>query len=275
MARRKITKVGTNRNGSVFVAMYAEAGRMIREAIDRFDPKTGNFTPLRNEIDAITSDLEAVNKQFADVVIPDQYAQGLAEVSLLLNELGIKFEEPDRGKHQAIVARLSEEVSLDFARNLQAYQNGIQRAISEAQKVQIREAFAKGIQKGRTQDAAIGEIKQILEEKGLQSIVDRGGRFWTIDRYAEMLGRTKMREAYNTGIINRSLETNTYVFRVSFSGTRHDECRRWENKLVSLNGEFGLPKISAAEASGLFHPNCFHILLAAPLEQQELERKSS
>lgn len=255
-------------NGRVIAEIYSQ----LNTAIVRIIKKNGsNTSAIRKETTDLFNDVLAKSIQYSGAATPAHYIEGIKDVEAVLNKLNVKFVAADPALHQSIVSGIANEMSLDFARNLQAVQNGIAKALSEADRIKIRAAIGK--QEVTVRDIE-KEVRQVLEERGVQSLIDRGGKTWSVDTYAQMLVRTKRAEAYNSGIVNRSLEANVVVFQVSYSGTKHKECATWEKKFVSVNGEFGLPTINTARSGGLFHPNCFHILLPAPLEQLRLEQNN-
>ena len=105
------------------------------------------------------------------------------------------------------------------------------------------------------------EIKGQLLEQGMAALVDRGGHSWSLDRYAEMLYRTKAVEARNRGIANRLVENGYDLVQVSSNGDACDACAEWEGKILSSTGATkGYPTVMEAEAAGLFHPNCKHAI---------------
>jgi hypothetical protein len=75
-----------------------------------------------------------------------------------------------------------------------------------------------------------------------------------------MLARTKHREAYNTGTVNRAVENGYDLIQISDHGAE-DSCKNWEGKILSLNGQTaGYETLTDAEESDdhIFGPNCRH-----------------
>lgn len=264
---RKINKQFNTRNGRVLIGFYDRALQEILNRIEGFDPEIETFDTLQSDVDSLLSQAEQVGIQFANVELPDQYAQGVQEADRLLSELGIGLAAADQKAHESIVRQIIKSTSVNFGKGVSAVRNGIDGAISQATIQQIQDTFAEGITRQESTRKAI----EILRENGVQSIVDRGGKTWSLKTYVNMVSRTTQRVAYNQGIVNRSLELGIVVFKVSFSGTEHEACAVWEGELLSMNGEFDLPTIAIATEAGLFHPNCFHILQPDPEAQQTFE----
>ena len=120
--------------------------------------------------------------------------------------------------------------------------------------------MAEGFIGGKALREVRQTIKGVLQEQGLDSLVDKGGRSWSLDRYSEMLFRTKAVETRNRGLANRMAENDYDLVQVSSHGAP-DVCGPWESKILSVTGNTpGYPTVADAEAGGLFHPNCKHAI---------------
>lgn len=263
-------KTELGRNGRVLIRFYQQKISALTTLFSTYEPEKKSTSQLRSEVDTILDELAAANKEYVAIAVPDDYTAGINEANRLLEALGITLASYNAAVHESIVTSIGRTMEIDFAKNIEALRNGVISAISEAEKIRLREAF---IQTEKVRKQVIRETKQVLIDQGISSLFDRGGKTWSLDTYAEMLVRTKQREALNSGLVNRSMENGIILFRVTFTGTKHKACAYWEGKLVTVNGEFGLPTIAEATAKGLFHPNCYHRLLPEPLEQKKLEHK--
>lgn len=202
-------------------------------------------------------------QQYADGSLPLLYIQGFTDTGDALGSFGLDVNV-DQSKHQTVVQRMSQQLKIDFAKEMRAVRDGVEYALTEAELTSIRASFS-------TQSTRAEAAKAIREIIDAQAI--RGKNQWRLGPYTEMLVRTNERRAYNAGSINRAAEAGVSVFRVSSSGSTHAECARWEGEYISITGEFGLPTLETLYASGIFHPNCMHRIFAAPEKQRELEGK--
>lgn len=268
MANR-IKLIIEDRNGQIIAEFYDKAVNTILSAYENIDTEK-DISVLQAQIDGALDQLGAVSGEYARVAIPDQYARGLEEASKLLDFAGVSFAAPDAARHNSVVKNMAEEVSLDFARNISAYREGVRKTVSQAERLRIRAAMAGD---ANTRAEIEKEIIDLFQSQGVQSLLDRGGKSWSLDTYAKMLVKTKEREAFNTGVVNRALELDIVVFRVTYTGSAHKECAFWENKLVSVSGQYGLPRIADLSSRGMFHPNCRHRVVPDPAAQRELEAK--
>jgi hypothetical protein len=154
----------------------------------------------------------------------------------------------------------------DYGDALRGTLNSSQKVMTLARKERIQILFIDG----NLGEKGYQEIKKRIVEdlsKDLTSIVDRGGRTWRLDTYAEMLTRTRLREITNTSLQKRLQIEKFDLVQVSIHNSDHEECRRWEGKILSITGNTpGYPTTRDAENAGLMHPNCKHRYLPAPLE---------
>jgi hypothetical protein len=143
----------------------------------------------------------------------------------------------------------------------------------QAVKREITERLALGRISGATKQEIVEEIKRVIRLNGIEALKDRSGKSWTLDRYAEMLLKTKFVESRNRGFANRMAENGYDLVQVSDHGGECDLCSPWGGRILSLRGETkGFPTLAEAESSGLFHPNCKHGINAIIPELAEKTR---
>lgn len=252
----------------------SEAGeRMIEEALMTEEAieqelqqvdENSNFSTVYATIAGLAAAYMIMAKRYSETVIPKRYLRGLQDSDSAFFKSKVRTGI-DTDLHQSVVRKMSEQMTIDFGRNMRTVVDGIEYALTEAELINIRAAFAGG--GGRANIRR--QIEEILDAQSV-----RGKRNWKVSSYTDMLVRTTERKAFNNGVMNRALELNIVVFRISNSGSKHEECARWEGQYVSANGEFGLPSLSEVFSSGIFHPNCMHRLAMAAYKQRELEGRA-
>ena len=122
-------------------------------------------------------------------------------------------------------------------------------------------AVARGIAAGRARVDVSRELAERLMAAGRPDFIDKLGRHWRLDRYAEMVARTTTREAMTQGTINRLREHGIQLAQVS-AHNAEDFCRYYENVIVCIGDEPHpvYPPISAINGGTPFHPRCVHCL---------------
>lgn len=153
------------------------------------------------------------------------------------------------------------ETLSDYGESIKgAFQSSL-KVMNEARKLRIDTMFsAQGLTKLSREEIQKAIISDIA--KDFTGIVDKSGRKWSLDTYAEMLTRTRMREISNDAM-NARLQAEGYdLVQVSSHGADCDLCSDWEGEILSISGRNpNYPSVADAEADGLFHPNCKHRLL--------------
>ncbi len=191
--------------------------------------------------------------------IPQYYLDGANQATQDLRKLGI-----DPGKAPAVVNReaikaLTDDVALSFAEGMRGIARNAQSVLDDALRQQLNFIVADGKLTGESRRVISANIRTRLKDEGFSSLVDRRGRSWTFDRYAQMLARTKAVEARNQGLANTMLSAGYDLVQVSNHQSSHKECRVWEGRVLSLTGKTpGYPTLFEASDAGLFHPNCEH-----------------
>lgn len=103
--------------------------------------------------------------------------------------------------------------------------------------------------------------------QGITGFTDKAGRNWTLSAYVEMSVRTATQRAYNDAHLQVMKAAGINYFTVSDDGHPCPLCFPWQGKVLTdgfdTDGRM-IADASIAEAivSGLFHPNCKHILTA-------------
>lgn len=107
-----------------------------------------------------------------------------------------------------------------------------------------------------------------MTREGLGFFVDKAGRKWGLDTYAEMAVRTSTHQALRMGHTETMQQYGVDLVVISSHANPAEVCAPYENKILSLTGKFpnGRNRIgdqiftvtasmAEAEAAGLHHPN--------------------
>jgi hypothetical protein len=129
---------------------------------------------------------------------------------------------------------------------------------------QMKMKAAEGMGRNTTRKAIVKalnkkDIRDRFNVEGNVAIVDKAGRRWKLETYAEMVTRTKMLQAHTEGTRVEALERGVDLAIIS-SHNAKDACRKFEGQIISLNGlTEGFPTYDELRSSNLiFHPNCRH-----------------
>lgn len=217
------------------------------------------------QIEQTLQELGADTEAFIAEQIPFYYESGADDGVAQLKKIYAKVDiKTGFNKiHKEAIAALVDDTAKAFGESI----SGVARSARSMMNAATKEALTQRLATGQISGDALRQIKKnlklILKEQGLDALKDKSGRGWTLDRYTEMLIRTKAVEARNTGLKNRLVENGYDLVQVSAHNSDHEECRVWEGKILSLTGATkGYPTVADAEQQGLFHPNCKHAINA-------------
>lgn|GEM_PF-2180421 len=168
-------------------------------------------------------------------------------------------------QNQAIET-IVKDMSTSFGNTLTYMSRSTDGIISRIQSLGIRRAIAEETKSGAGTDAISRQIASMIENNGIFGLVDKAGRTWSPEVYADMLVKTKLTEARNNGLMNSLLSVGQDLVEVSAHGAT-DACGNWEGRILSITGYSKLyPSVQDASMAGLFHPRCKHTLNAAPAD---------
>lgn len=225
---------------------------------------TVNRRQILAQINAILQELGSETQNYIDNSLPDYYQEGADLGVQQLKDQGVKvpiktgFNRIHREAIQALVSDTAEA----FAKSIQGVSRSARQLMSQATKDILTQQLATGQISGDALKKVQKQLVGTLQQQGLDALVDKGNHSWSLDRYTEMLIRTKQVEARNLGLKNRFAENGFDLVQVSSHGA-NDVCRAWEGQVLSITGESkGYPTLREAENSGLFHPNCKHAINA-------------
>lgn len=250
--------------------VYKEAYKSILEEImGATDFGKRNRRAILAQIENILEELGADVQDFLEKELPEYYKSGADDAIEQLEYVGgdINVKRGFNRIHQQAIIALIDETALSFGDTLTGVGRSARRILDKATKEMITQKLAEGEIGGKaTRDIRL-MVKGVLQEEGLDALVDKAGRRWTLDRYSEMLLRTKAVEARNRGLINRIVENGHDLVQVSSHPTSCPLCAPWQGKILSITGvDDRYPSLATAEKAGLFHPNCKHAINVIDIE---------
>ena len=123
---------------------------------------------------------------------------------------------------------------------------------------------------------ASAQLQQDLRRRGVTGFVDRAGKRWALDSYAEMAIRTTTREAVVQGSMDRMASHGIDLARVSAHASSCSICLPWEGRLISLSGQtMDYQGEAVADASNVppYHPRCRHSLSPVVVDVESFMRE--
>ncbi len=263
------------------IRTYRNAYRQILKEIDSATAwGAANRRQILDQIEAILQQLGDDVGRYIETEIPKQYIAGSNDAVAQLKAIGVdpKFSIGFNRIHQQAIAALVSDTASAFGESLTGVNRSAKLLMNQATKQAITQSLATAQIQGTARQEIAKQLKFLIREQGLDALVDKAGHSWTLDRYTDMLIRTKSSEARNTGLANRMLQNGNEFVQVSDHNSDHKACAVWEGKILSLTGKtkqingVQIHTVVEAQEAGLFHPNCKHAINAINIELAQQTR---
>lgn len=243
----------------LYKSAYSQIGSELKTATNF---GIANRKSILRQIDSILIDLGAEVSDIMKREVAKYYEIGADEAIGQLKDVGAEISVSGGFNriHQEAITALIDDTTKSFGNSISGVSRSAQLLLNTAVKEQITQQLAIGKIGGATLRQIKNNVIGVFEREGLSALTDKAGRTWTLDRYSEMLIRTKAVEARNTGMINRIVENDYDLVQVSSHGAT-DQCGKWEGEILSVTGNTpGYKTVQQAIDDGLFHPNCKHAM---------------
>lgn len=255
------------------IRLYTQAAKRLRLAVQRAmaSGQIGTAAYLAQQLRAVQTELRALGKKSRPLVesaIFENYVRGAAIVDIGL-DLGARFEFAGAHRRAAEIFVANTEAKLADARTL------IGRRTEDAFRRVALEETGFGVVTGAARRDVSRSIEQRLIREGvtdaLTGFVDRAGKRWPLDTYAQMIGRTTPREAMSLATANRLRETGRDLIEISSHAGACEICVPYDGRTFSLDGV--TPGYDQIDQLPPFHPNCLHVATPAGANLAALERE--
>lgn len=268
--------------------------QIVAEIKGATDFGVANRKQILAQIEKILEESGQDVQKWLEKEMPEYYKTGADHAVKQLDNIGaeVAVTKGFNKVHKETITALIDDSSRAFGESLSGVGRSANMILGKATREILTQEMAKGLTAGEALRTVKNQIVGMIEETGIGALIDKSGKTWQLDTYAEMLFRTKAVEARNRGLVNRVAENDYDLVQVSQHGGSCDACSAWEGKILSVTGKTkGYETVADAEADGLFHPNCRHAInviipkLASmtkaydpdsePINIQEIERKDT
>ncbi len=174
---------------------------------------------------------------------------------------------------------LKDQTVLDMLSAIDGGKKDIKRYFRRTQQLNITEAkinesLRRGLVEG-TPKATRDQLQKQLEKKLVNGkILTSSGRSYDPKAYAEMVSRTRLKEAQSEAVIQTvQNHPDGDLVQVSSHNTDDDICLLYEGRIFSISGTSKeYPKLTEKPP---FHPNCLHSLTPAIITKPGGKRQQS
>lgn len=266
------------------VALYRQAelfmlGRVAESAGRVADAPDWQQSQLR-EVQRLRRDAESaagmIQSRLPDVIaeaVEDAHSIGVAQAVDDIEGMSVSTTVTAGGtvEPQAITA-LAGGLSSDLA----VLNRSVLRSSDDAWRRIVQNVTARTVTGAQDIQSAWRAASKQMAGEGLAGFVDRAGRRWQLDTYAEMATRTATNEALMAGHTSVMVANGFDLVRVSWHPNPAPMCAPYEGKVLSLSGSnvgtISVPSgvgsgdvtvdvvasMEEARANGFRHANCRH-----------------
>jgi hypothetical protein len=218
---------------------------------------------ILKQIEQIVDEANEDVKAWIKIEIPAFYEKGMFEtVKDLYAEAGdVNVDLAFAHFHKEAVEAISRETYQEIASGMTGLTRTGERMVAIATRDSILKEVITGQITGDSARAIRNQITETLRREGITALTDRAGRRWDLKRYGEMLARTKLTQAHNSGVVNRMAGGGYDLVMITAHFGSCPLCAPWQGKVLSVSGvSREYPSLDEARGEGLFHPNCRHAM---------------
>jgi hypothetical protein len=293
MAFRKVPEPSYDKDVKNVLKGYVRARELIIIQLlslveNNGDPiKVNQQASMLRQIDYILSGLNAEVQSTIEEGILSNFREGQAILSYSAGEFnslaeatkGVAFSQLAKETIDSILADTFDDLLSATELTSKRTKRIVRRVVQEQMKVDMARARGRKIMsKGLIEELTKQGLSKSIKEEGFVGIVDKKGRQWELNRYVDMVVRTKYKQARFEGMRTKAVEDGYDLAVVSSHGAK-DKCRKYEGMVISMNGQTaGYPTYQELRRSNeIFHPNCKHTIF--PIRDESLltdeQRKES
>lgn len=211
----------------------------------------------------------AVNEQFNNIkrawtsYVMAEMPKTYGKKASALRKLFSTFSARPATYQKRTVRALEDQMLLDMFTAVEGGKRQVGRFLRMTQQQAIKDrkvsqAVADGLIEG-TPKSVKNELLTALQKKiGNDQFIEVNGKQWNAEAYAEMVARTRLREAQSTATINQAQEMGIDLIRVSDHGDTDPSCDLYAGRVFSISGTSKeYPPLTEFPP---FHPNCIHTI---------------
>jgi len=132
----------------------------------------------------------------------------------------------------------------------------------------LDELLAAGETRTTAKKAVIAHFTTII---GDGNFININGRNYNLKKYAEMVGRTRLRKVQSQAVLNLANQFESDLVEISDHQSEFDDiCLEYEGNVYSLYGK--TPGYDVLSEYPPFHPNCQHSMFPTSEEAQEARK---
>lgn len=253
----------TRRQLDELIRIYRAAEREIQKrlsAVSTHNTRARNIA-LLNQVEMIISALQIQLADWSQTVIPKSYQRGVEIVEqqtkrLEASRIGTSFAQI----HQSAITALVQLITMDGARvstELKHVASNIVRRTQLAKSIDdaISREIALGVIEGKNLKQQTDALLSMYRARvGAGEMININGTWFRLDKYMELVARTRTRDAVTQGTINTALQYGFDLVVWDIHDNPCPKCRPFTGRVFSITGED--TRFPLLVTRPPVHPNC-------------------
>lgn len=260
-SERLAERIGLSELSRAMRAAQTEISKKVQEATTNPTMNKRKWEQRSRDVAALYQTIRNIWAQYANNQIPKQYSRAKDRAIEALKKAGLEIRG-DLPQYNTI-----QQVILDsIARMNLATKNGeenVQQIFRSTQQAYISDLeINRKLAQGLTTEATPDNLKKVLKSRlveaaGNGNVIEINGRKFKPDYYAELVARTRTREAQSRASIDAIMGFGEDTVRISSHNTETPLCQEYEGNVYSLTGKSPFPILDQYPP---FHVNCEHVI---------------
>ncbi|HAM16521.1 MAG TPA: hypothetical protein DCP91_11835 [Eggerthellaceae bacterium] len=219
------------------------------------EKKYGEMRAVSREMQAYLANLQVDRRELQQQYLEQAYetarAAHVSDAYTFGQVTGIQGLTPNTTKVVNIMSELDD--------SMRAADRRILRSVNDAYADIVGRASALVATGSITYRDAVQRELNHFADRGITSFVDKAGRQWDMETYAEMATLTAIERATIEGYVDSMREFDYDLAEISSHIGACPVCEQWEGVIVSISGnDTRYPSLDDARDAGVFHPRCIH-----------------
>jgi len=245
--------------------VYSAAQKRLVAQLNRVnltDFQMARAQQLLKQVEVITAQLNNGVYKWAKSSMPYAYEQGIDLAAERLKAMNItRFVSYDAQIHTSAVSALIQDVSTELIIANDSMKKFFNRVILQSQQTVLQDAeisrmIAEGLIEGQARRTVSDTILQGLRKQlGEERFIVINGKNYRPDKYAELLARTRTREASSQGTINTALRYGVDLVQWDAHAEVCEYCQQFSGRVYSISGaDDDFPQLTEKPP---LHPNSY------------------
>lgn len=226
---------------------------------------------LLRQVEVITTGLDRSAYKWAKSTMPSSYDRGIDLAGERLRALNVsRFVSYDAQIHTSAIGILVDDVTRELLVANDGVKKFFDRFILQTQQTllqdkEISRMIAEGLIEGQARRTVSDTLlKELSKKMDNEQFIVINGRNYRPDKYAELVARTRTREATTRGTLNTALRYGVDYVQWDVHSEICEYCQQYAGRVYSISGTD--PQFPALKESPPLHPNCKCVVVPVTLE---------